>query len=219
MTVEEALELYKNSGMEVAVHGYKHLSLAEVDSAVAVNDVIEDRKTLENTFGGIITGMAYANGSFSDEVVEILRMCGISYCRTTISTERFDIPKDWLRLPATCHHNNPKLMELAKAFVETPMPEYYWRKRAQLFYLWGHSYEFDDRNNWEVIEQFAEYMGGREDVWYATNGEIYDYIRACNGLQFSVDGKVIKNPSSTDVYINYYGADVVIPAGQAITVK
>ena len=30
MTVKEALELYNNSGMEVAVHGYKHFSLARV---------------------------------------------------------------------------------------------------------------------------------------------------------------------------------------------
>ena len=30
MTKEEAIELYINSGMEVAIHGYKHLSLAEL---------------------------------------------------------------------------------------------------------------------------------------------------------------------------------------------
>ena len=43
---------------------------------------------------------------------------GVAYARTVKSTEKFDLPTDWLRLPATCHHNNPRLMELAKKFVE-----------------------------------------------------------------------------------------------------
>ena len=43
--------------------------------------------------------------------------------------------------------------------------------------FWGHSYEFDNNDNWEVIENFAEYIGGRDDVWYATNIEIYDYVK------------------------------------------
>ena len=29
-------------------------------------------------------------------------------------TDFEDLPADWLRLPATCHHKNPRLMELAK---------------------------------------------------------------------------------------------------------
>ena len=217
MTMDEAIELYTSSGMEVAVHGYKHLSLGEVPSEVAICDVIEDRRTLEKTFNRVIKGMAYANGSVSDEAVDVLRLCGINYSRTTVSTEKFDIPKDWLRLPATCHHNNPRLMELAKDFIETEQRPYYWARRAKLFYLWGHSYEFDDKDNWEVIEKFAEYMGGRDNVWYATNGEIYDYLQACDRLIFSVDGKIIKNPTSTNVYINYIGKEVCVPAEETVT--
>ncbi|MCR4719216.1 MAG: hypothetical protein K5768_06260 [Firmicutes bacterium] len=28
-----------------------------------------------------------------------------------------------------------------------------------MFYLWGHSYEFDNNDNWEVIENFAKFIG------------------------------------------------------------
>ena len=45
-----------------------------------------------------------------------------------------------------------------------------------MFYLWGHSYEFDENDNRDVIEKFAEFVGGRDDIWYATNIEIYDYV-------------------------------------------
>lgn len=217
MTLEEAKELYLNSGMEVAVHGYKHLSLGEVDTAVAMNDVITDRRELEKHFGGLITGMAYANGSAGDDAVEILRLAGIDYSRTTISTEKFDLPHDWLRLPATCHHNNPRLMELAESFLAPHARNYYWAIRPKLFYLWGHSYEFDNNDNWEVIERFAEFIGGKEDVWYATNGEIYKYLKAADSIRFSVDGKSVYNPSAITVYINYIGTEVSIAPGETVT--
>lgn len=218
MTREEALALYIPSGMEVAAHGYKHLSLPFVDVAVANNDVCADRIELEKTFGRIIKGMAYANGAYSDEVVDILKKNGINYARTVVSTERFDLPSDWLRLPATCHHKNPRLMELARQFVELEERPYYWQNAPKMFYLWGHSYEFDNNDNWGVIEEFAEYIGNREDIWYATNGEIYDYLVACDRLEFSVDASLVRNPSGTDIWIDYLGKKCIIPAGQTVSI-
>lgn len=219
LTKERAIALYKNSGHEVAVHGVKHFSLAEVPEEIAVAEVLEDRKNLEETFGCIVKGMAYANGSFNDETVEILKRCGVKYARTTVSTEKFNIPEDWLRLPATCHHNNPRLSELADEFLKDTTG-YFLRRNPKLFYLWGHSYEYNDNNNWEVIENFAKKAGNRTDVWYATNGEVYDYVQAFNRLEFSVDGKLIRNTSNIDVYLNYlYDKKVKIPAGETVKVE
>lgn len=182
-------------------------------------EVLEDRKNLEETFGCIVKGMAYANGSFIDETVEILKRCGVKYARTTVSTEKFNIPEDWLRLPATCHHNNPRLSELADEFLKDTNG-YFWRRNPKLFYLWGHSYEYNDNDNWEVIENFAEKVGNRTDVWYAANGEVYDYVQAFNRLEFSVDGKLIRNSSNIDVYLNYfYDKKIKIPAGETVRVE
>lgn len=218
MSVQEALDLYIPSGMEVAAHGYQHLSLSQVHEAIAVNDVITDRKELEKIFGRIVDGMAYANGASNDKTADILKKCGIKYSRTTVSTGHFRLPSDWLQLPATCHHNDPRLMELAKQFVEKKEQSYWWSNQAQMFYLWGHSYEFDTNDNWKVIEEFAEYIGGREDIWYATNGEIYDYLQACDRLVFSVDGTFVHNPSCIDVYIDYLGKNVFVPKGQTVRI-
>jgi len=212
-TREEAVALYKNSGHEVAVHGVKHLSLGEVDKSTASWDVLADRKDHEQTYETTVRGMAYANGSYSDEVVEVLKSCGIVYSRTVISTEKFDIPTDWLRLPATCHHNNPRLMELVEKFLDPTPARHYWYERPRLFYLWGHSYEFNDNDNWEVIENFAKKVGNRDDVWYATNIEVYDYIKAYESLIFSVDQKRVKNPTAQDVWLCVHGKNVLAKAG------
>ena len=219
MTKQEAIDLYTKSGMEVAIHGTLHLSLTGVASDLAMYDVVSDRNALESMFGRIMKGMAYANGSYNDEVVEIVKKAGIHYARTCNSTEMFDLPNDWLRLPATCHHNNPQLMELAKKFVEQKEHPYYWSNTLQLFYLWGHSYEFDNNDNWDIIEKFAEYIGGRADIWYATNGEIYEYLQAAKLLQFSVDGKLVKNPSGVDIYIRYVTGKCCVPAGKMVCLE
>lgn len=219
MTEQEVLDLYIPAGMEVAAHGYKHLSLNQVHDEIAVNDVLTDRKELERLFGTIITGMAYANGAFDDNSVDILKRCGISYCRTVESTGNFNLPADWLRLPVTCHHNDVRLMELAKEFLTEPQTDYWWAKRPRLFYLWGHSYEFDLNDNWRVIEEFAEFVGGKDDVWYATNGEIFNYLQACNAIKFSVDGTLAHNPACTDVYLDMFGKRIIVPAGKTVAIE
>lgn len=139
--------------------------------------------------------MAYPNNSFSDDVVASLKQCGIVYARTTLSSGNFKLPEDWLRLSPTCHHKNPGLMELARSFVEDFK---YWA--PAMFYLWGHSYEFDNDNNWNVIEKFAEYIGNRDEIWYATSIEIYDYVAAYKQLIFSMNETKVYNPTNQDLY-------------------
>ena len=216
MSKQEALGLYIPSGMEVAIHGYRHFSLASIATNLAINDIVSDRKELENLFGRVITGMAYANGSYSEEIIELLHKVGIRWARLAGESERFDLPTNWLAWQGTCHHDNPRLMDLAKEFVEQKEHWYYWNRELKIFYLWGHSYEFDDHNNWERIEAFAEYMGGRNDIWYATNGEIFEYLQACDRLEFSMDGSFVKNPSGIDVYLDYLGRKCIIPAGKTV---
>ena len=213
MTEQAITELYTGSGHEVAVHAYTHPYLETLSPAVVAYEVLKDRETLEKQFGTVVRGMAYPFGTYSDAVVEALRVCGIAYSRTTKSTEKFDIPTDWLRMPATCHHANPRLMELAKTFVEKKVSAH-----PRLFYLWGHSYEFEAKDNWNVIEEFTEYMGGKEDeIWYATNIEIYEYIEDYERLIWAADGTMVKNPTARTLWFCLNGQTVSVGAGETLT--
>ena len=155
---KEALEIYTDDLFEVACHGVRHESLTMCDVTSACIDVIDDRRNLETLFKRQIHGMAYANGLFNDDVVNILKYAGIWYSRTTESTLKFTMPSDWLRMPATCHHKNSQLMELADKFLELKSI------KPSVFYVWGHSYEFEDDNNWYVIEDFCNKMTGKDDI-------------------------------------------------------
>jgi len=214
MSKREAQELYRNSGMEVAIHGLTHPSLDQLPENLCTYEILQDRINLEEEYGGMIRGMAYPNGKFNDSVVTSLKQCGIAYARTVISTEQFAIPTDWLRLPATCHHKNPRLMELAQEFADNKFD-----MKPVLFYLWGHSYEFDynvPNNNWGVIEEFAEFIGNRDDIWYATNIEIYDYIRAYNQLIFSMDCRRVYNPTCITLYFDTKKGKYCVKPGELI---
>ncbi len=195
MSKNEATALYENSGMEVAVHGLTHPFLEQLDAGACTYEVSADRKNLEDQFHAIIRGMAYPYGTYNDEVLKCLRQCGIAYARTVVSTHNFQIPTNWLEMPATCHHNDPMLMELTGKLLTGKVT-----RQPRLFYLWGHSYEFERDDNWNLIEEFAEKVGNKENIWYATNIEIYDYVQAYQKLQSSADGKRLHNPTTMTLY-------------------
>ncbi len=193
---QEALEVYTPDVCEVASHCVNHAFLTACDIATGCLNILDDRRNLETLFQQQIHGFAYPNGVYNDNVVNMLKSAGIYYARTCISTLSFGMPTDWLRLPTTCHHKNPKLMELAEEFL-TLQPKY----DPKVFYVWGHSYEFANNDNWYIIEDFADKMAKKEDIWYATNMELYyawlDYTR----LESSADGSIIHNPSIRSVWI------------------
>lgn len=210
---ELAKETYK--GHEIAVHGLTHPWTVGLPEQEMLYEVIEDRRILENAFGCIVRGMAYPFGCYNDKVVNVLKTAGIVYSRTTIATKRFDVPDDWLRMPTTCHHNEPELTELAKHFVDD---EIRWGK-PELFYLWGHSYEFAKDDNWNVIEDFCARVGGNDNIWYATNIEIYDYVKAYEALQFTWDKTAVHNPSALSVWFSEGGKTYEVRSGETVSIR
>ena len=211
MSKSQVEKVYANPNHEVAAHCLTHASLTEISPAEIAHEVLADRENLEAMFGGIIRGLAYPFGTFSDTVVDALKATGVAYARTVVSTNNFAIPNDWLRLHPTCHHAAPNLPQLCERFLSDRAPF-----GSQLFYLWGHSYEFEADNDWHVIEEFCEKMGGHDDIWYATNIEIVDYVNVCRAVYASADGKILHNPTSIDVWADVNGKTVCIKAGETV---
>ncbi len=211
LTPEACKELYAKGGHEIAYHGCEHLFYHTISLSRVMTDVVCDRIALEKLTGNFVIGGAYPYGSYNHDIKEIHRMAGIKYCRSVRSTNHFEIPTDWLEWNPTCHHNAKDLMPMTERFL-TGTP---WL--AQVFYLWGHSYEFDNDNNWEVIEEFCKRVAG-EPVWFATNGEIYRYVSAYRALEFSADESFVYNPTHTDVWIAEVrdAEPILIPAGETV---
>lgn len=208
LTEEESALLYE--GHEVSAHTLTHPTIARCPKEQIVHEVMEDRKRLEQLFGYTVRGMSYPNGSYNKEIKEMLPHLGIEYARVVQSTGGFAMPDDWHEWQPTCHHNK-QLMEHAENFVGLHKSQYLY-----LMYVWGHSYEFDHDNNWELIEKFCEFAGGREDIWYATNLEIVDYMNAYRQLKFSATLEFVYNPTALSIWLNVDGTIVEVNGGSTV---
>ena len=142
-------ELYK--GHEIATHGLTHAAPTDMTKEELDKEFITDMKNIERIYGTYPVGMAYAYGCVNDTVAKYLKSIGIKYGRTVESSHSFD----------------EMLFELAEKFIKAEPKE----DEPMLFYVWGHSYEFDVNNNWDRIEKFCKMMAGRDDIFYGTNRE------------------------------------------------
>ena len=87
--------------------------------------------------------------------------------------------------------------------------------------MWGHGYEFDHDDNYEAMENLLLFLHEhKDDIWFATNSEIIEYVNAYRNLEYSGDGSLIHNPSAIDVEIlTSFKTSETIKAGETIKVK
>ena len=201
-------------GFEIAAHGMYHTALCGVDQMRCLTEILDSRRELEKILHYPITGFAYAFGICNDDVIRAMENSCMLYGGTITSTKKFEIPENLLKWDPTCHHDDPELFAISDRFL-SDAPEFSLYSPAKLFYLWGHSYEFDQKNHWDDITSLFEKLGKREGIWYATNLDIADYIRAYRRLVFTADAKYCFNPSYRPVWIGsmFENRSVEIPAG------
>ncbi len=167
LTIEEAVEVYR--GHEVAVHTLTHPQLTYLSEDEIIRQVEKDRENLSGMFGCEVVGMAYPCAGFqnSDRVEDVIRNhTGVKYARTISNS--FSVARQenlWRYKPTTYHldfANNYHMID-----------EFFASDKGGVFYIWGHSYEFDINDTWDQFEKFCEYISGREGVIYATNTDAF----------------------------------------------
>lgn len=206
VTRDELPRLYED--MEIAGHTASHPYLSQKPESRILSEIWEDRKALEQWTGRLVRGFSYPFGETSDEIRKALEAAGIEYARTVVSTDSFLWPDQFLMWNPTCHHNQVT-DEMIRHFLH---PFDY--ERNLLFYIWGHSFEFEREQTWDRMEEICAGLGGRNDVWYATNIEIKEYITAVRRLVVSADGRQVYNPSAQSVWIEIGGRTAELPGGE-----
>ncbi len=164
---EEIREVYR--GHEVAAHTVNHPHLLELSDEDVIREVDEDVKALSALVGYPVVGMAYPYGPFDDRIVKLIREnTDVKYARGVRMTCSFDLQEDLLRFQPTVHHEHWKeLFDLARQFIDQKP------QTPQLFYIWGHSYEFDQDNSWAQMEELCRLIAGHDDIFYGTNSEVF----------------------------------------------
>ncbi|MEC5387404.1 polysaccharide deacetylase family protein [Uliginosibacterium sp. H3] len=189
----EVAALY--AGHEVAAHSLTHPTLTRCPREMMVRQIVDDRRRLEDIVGYAVRGFAYPNGQHTPTLHRLLPELGIAYARTTISTCGLLLPDELMTWHPTCHHRED-LISRAASFLERSKSQY-----LDLLSVWGHSIDFDNEGNWHIIEELAAMTRGNQDVWFATNIEIVDYLAAVERLQYTAACDRVHNPSAAPVWI------------------
>lgn len=158
-------------GHEIAVHTLTHPALSHLSDEDVVREVEEDRLALSELAGYEVVGMAYPGGThvMNEHVADLIRTrTGVKYARTTTSTHNFDLQQNLHIFNPTVYHHVEwdKLFELGEKFLalQPNVP--------QIYYIWGHAYEFDIHGDWERFEEFCRMISGQNDIFYGTNREV-----------------------------------------------
>ena len=197
VTRDELARLY--AGHEVANHSVSHPWLAQGDTSSIRREIRDCNTALAELLGHPIHGMAYpfggtGSGAYDYRVIDIAQQEGIRYARTTNDSGSLEIPANLpdglMQWAATT--NDWDGLRFADMLLN-------WKEeRLALLYLWGHSH-FLDEEGWTRMRTICERLGHREDIWYAQNIQVADYLRAA--LRVSFSDSTAHNSGDTSVWI------------------
>ena len=205
ITEAEINTLY--DGHEVSGHGANHLNMAQLAKDEIAQEVAEDCREWQRILGHKLTGYSYPYGAYSNEVIEVLKANNLIYSRTVEHAEDFYLPEDFMKWHPHAHHRD-NIAELGIKFLD------FKAEKLSVLLIWGHSYEIPRENHWELIEDFCAQMANKEDIFYASMGDIARYVNAISKITTADNGKTLINNSDETVYYLLDGQKCVIePAG------
>ena len=226
---EQINENFIQKGHEIAVHGALHRATGMHRPIEIIRDILQCRIELEERFDSIIRGMAYPGTGITllrgdntyENIKENLKNLDIVYARTLGGdNDSFDLPSDWYAWMPTAHHTNPKIFSYIDKFINhNVFDRRIFEREPKLFYMWGHSYEFERANNWGLLDEICSRIGGHDDIWYATNIEIYNYVEAYNALVYSADATRVYNPSILTIWFEIKGKIYEIKPGETLKIN
>ncbi len=229
LTYAQIKEHLLGRGHEVAVHGELHRAPGAFPTLIGLRDALNCREQLERNLGVMVRGMAYPNsgitrftgGSDYAAVRDYLSSIGVVYARSLgADNDSFRLPEDWFRWIPTAHHGNPDAPRWAREFADLRVNERYGDDRwPRLFYLWGHSYEFDRDGNWDLLEELLGVLGNLPDAWYATGIAIWSYVTAFHSLVFSADASFVYKPTLQELWFETDEKMYSVRPGETVTIS
>jgi peptidoglycan/xylan/chitin deacetylase (PgdA/CDA1 family) len=203
---DEVASLY--AGHEVAAHCVNHPNLPRCTDDTILSEILLDRQRLESLVGYPVRGMALPYGTFDSRVMAIASAAGNLYCRSIRNAANFAPTVDFMPWAPTCHHRDGAADKLNQCFGNG--------RSNNLFFLWGHSYEFERDGNWDLLEKICARVAAEEGIWPATNREVFDYCTAWQKLEFSVNHDSVRNTAGLRIWLSFNDTLHTLEPGQVM---
>jgi len=163
-------------GQEVASHTLNHPDLRFLEKDEVIRQVNEDIANLEKLVGYEITGLAYPMGETNEQLINILNEnTKLKYARTIYYTYGFGIPKNFMCWNPTAWIEDGEVFNLYDKFIKSESEE------DVLFYVWGHSYDFEKFKTWDRFLKLADLISKTDGVKCVTNNELFTKMSKIKG--------------------------------------
>jgi peptidoglycan-N-acetylglucosamine deacetylase len=195
MSVSQLVELAKS--FELGGHTKNHVYLTKVSLPTAAREIEDCKEWLGNILGNSPLCFCFPGGKLNKQVVKKVRESGFKYART-IEYLRTGV-NDIFRAPTTIqlfrHSRNTYLKNAVKRcnaeglifllkYVGqevrlVDIVNYFLEKisaNGGIFHLWGHSWEIEQYNLWNELEEIIKTLSRLTGFNYCSNGELTNHI-------------------------------------------
>jgi peptidoglycan-N-acetylglucosamine deacetylase len=177
---------------EIGAHSMTHRRLPTISEQEAAKEIIESKAVLEQAIGKEIKVFCYPGGAYTKLHVQLVKDAGYRYARTVarhtftvddpyeagtslhVYNHRFGF--DLWRTARFVKFQPIKVLRcglewdaLAKVMFDQVV------KEGGIYHIWGHSWEIDEHDDWERLENVFRYISANPKVSYVTNGELEAY--------------------------------------------
>jgi len=176
---------------EIGAHTLTHRSLPTIPKEEAEREVVGSKTVLEQITGSAVNTFCYPRGAYTGLHVELVKAAGYRYART-VARYAFNVSDPYqagTSLHIYNHRSGFNLWRTANFVGFRPIKAWrclewgalgrtmfdYVLAQGGIFHIWGHSWEIDKNNDWELLEDFFHYISAHPRVKYATNGELEAY--------------------------------------------
>jgi hypothetical protein len=176
---------------EIGAHSMTHRRLPTISEQEAAKEITESKAVLEQVIGKEIKAFCYPGGAYTKAHVQLVKDAGYRYARTVARyTFAVDDPYEaGTSLHVYNHRFGFDLWQTAR-FVKFQPIKFLrcleWDALAEvmfdqviegggIYHIWGHSWEIDEHDDWERLENVFRYISANPKVSYVTNGELEAY--------------------------------------------
>ena len=205
---DSLLIVYKNH--EIAAHGALHKDFIHISDTEILEEINTDISALTKLTNREIKSMAYPFGNTNEHIAEVVATTQITNARTVNDTYKFDLPANYLIWDPTCHDS--KVLDHLDAYLVLD------EHALSLFYVWGHSWEFGDKERWENMVKFCKQIGDRNDIWYVGCGQLTDYLIAINKVEIH-ENEIINPAENENIWLETSAGIKKLKPGEKIKIK
>jgi hypothetical protein len=213
LTSDQILELSKN--FEIGAHTMTHPDLSQLSDREAGKEILDSKKYLEKIIRKPVVSFCYPYGKYTKRQILQVKKAGF-YVARTVNQMITKIPKNYFEFGTSLEFSptsfrgilgqyklavrNLNFSILRRLTLDQKKNALnifdHVCKSGGIYHLWGHSSLIAERGELEQLEEIFQYISGRNNVEYLSNGEINEK----NHL-----GKIVKVIQTPARYYPYIG--------------